>query len=58
MNRARIEELVMQQQQKRPDNKPKAARGPRPEVLKIKGNWQFAIKKSLTKKRPAEGRPK
>jgi len=35
-----------------------AARGPKPETLKIKGNWQAAIKKSLTKKKPKQGWPK
>jgi len=32
--------------------------GPKPELLKIDGDWRDAIKKSLTKKRPAEGWPK
>jgi hypothetical protein len=32
--------------------------GPKPDVLKIKGNWQAAMKKSLTKKKPPEGWPK
>jgi len=36
----------------------KAARGPKPEVLKIVGKWQDAVKKSLSKKKPAEGWPK
>ena len=33
-------------------------RGPKPDVLKIEGDWQDAIKKSLQKKKPAEGWPK
>lgn len=36
----------------------KAARGPKPDTLKIKGKWQDAVKKSLSKKKPAEGWPK
>ena len=35
-----------------------AARGPKPETLKIEGKWQDAVKKSLSKKKPAEGWPK
>ncbi|HXJ93844.1 MAG TPA: hypothetical protein VMT20_13420 [Terriglobia bacterium] len=32
--------------------------GPKPERLKIEGNWRDAIKKSLAKKKPPEGWPK
>jgi hypothetical protein len=32
--------------------------GPKPEVLKIDGHWQDAIKKSLDAKKPPEGWPK
>ena len=32
--------------------------GPKPEVIKIKGDWQEAIKKSLQVKKPANGWPK
>ncbi len=35
-----------------------AKRGPKPERLKIEGDWRAAIKKSLTKKKPLEGWPK
>jgi hypothetical protein len=38
--------------------KPKGVRGPKPEILKIEGDWTVAIKKSLQKKRPAGGWPK
>jgi hypothetical protein len=41
--------------------KPKAKkdpRGPVPETLKIEGKWQDAVKKSLSKRKPAEGWPK
>jgi hypothetical protein len=32
--------------------------GPKPEVLKINGNWQDAVKKSLDTKKSANGWPK
>jgi hypothetical protein len=32
--------------------------GPKPDILKIEEDWQDAIKKSLTKKKPADGWPK
>ncbi|HMO65815.1 MAG TPA: hypothetical protein PKE47_11460 [Verrucomicrobiota bacterium] len=32
--------------------------GPAPERLKIDGDWQAAVAKSLAKKRPAKGWPK
>jgi hypothetical protein len=38
--------------------KAKSQRGPKPDLLKIKGKWQDAVKKSLSKKKPAEGWPK
>jgi hypothetical protein len=31
--------------------------GPKPEVLKLEGNWKDAIKESLKKRRPPEGWP-
>ena len=34
------------------------AYGPKPDTLKIEGNWQDAVKKSLEKKKPAGGWPK
>jgi hypothetical protein len=42
--------------------KPKSARkpakrGPKPDVLKLEGNWKDAVKKSLSKKKPPEGWP-
>jgi hypothetical protein len=33
-------------------------RGPKPDMLKIEGDWKDAVKKSLAKKKPAEGWPK
>jgi len=32
--------------------------GPKPDILKINGNWEDAVKKSLDVKKPAEGWPK
>lgn len=31
--------------------------GPKPDILKLEGDWQDNIKKSLSKKKPAEGWP-
>ena len=39
-------------------NKKKATPGPKPDTLKIKGDWRSAVKQSLQKKKPAEGWPK
>ena len=33
-------------------------RGPKPDTLKIEGDWQGAMKRSLQKKKPTEGWPK
>jgi len=35
-----------------------AKTGPKAEMLKIEGKWQDAVKKSLSKKKPASGWPK
>ena len=35
----------------------RATPGPKPELLKIKGNWKEAITKSFEKKKPAKGWP-
>ncbi len=35
-----------------------AKTGPKPDTLKIEGNWKDAVKKSLSKKKPTEGWPK
>jgi len=32
--------------------------GPKPDLYKIDGNWEDAVKKSLQKKKPATGWPK
>jgi hypothetical protein len=38
--------------------KPRSAPGPKPDVLKLKGPWQQAVRKSLQKKKPPAGWPK
>jgi hypothetical protein len=40
--------------------KPKKAtkRGPKPDTLKLEGNWRNAVKKSLTKEKPVDGWPR
>jgi len=38
--------------------KPQAKRGPKPQRLKIKGNWEQAVTKSFQKKKPLGGWPK
>jgi len=43
---------------KTPKNIPPVPRGPRPDRLKIEGDWKRAIKKSLAKKKPTGGWPK
>ncbi len=42
--------------QPRRDIKPQS--GPKPDLLRIEGDWQEAVKKSLEKKKPADGWPK
>lgn len=42
---------------KRP-NKPASKPGPKPEVLKLEGDWIDNIRKSFQKKKPAGGWPK
>ncbi len=42
----------------KPAARPSAKTGPKPAVLKLHGNWQAAIKKSLKKRKPPEGWPK
>jgi hypothetical protein len=37
---------------------PQKPRGPKPEVLKIEGNWKDAMRKLISKKRPVGGWPK
>jgi len=39
-------------------SRPSAKPGPKPQMLKIKGNWEQAVTKSFKKKKPPEGWPK
>lgn len=41
---------------KKPNKKAKP--GPKPDVLKLDGNWEDAVAQSLKKKKPAGGWPK
>jgi hypothetical protein len=43
---------------KKPTPKPKAPPGPKPETLKINGNWEDAVKRSFAKRKPKGGWPK
>jgi len=43
---------------KKSRSKKRITPGPKPETLKIEGDWQDAVKKSLEKKKPAKGWPK
>jgi hypothetical protein len=38
--------------------KKKQTPGPKPEIVKIEGDWRTAIKKSLQVKKPTNGWPK
>jgi hypothetical protein len=40
-----------------PTQKNKTSRGPTPERVKIKGDWETAVGKALKKERPKEGWP-
>jgi hypothetical protein len=40
------------------NKKQRATPGPKPDTLKIEGDWRDAVKKSLSKKKPPEGWPK
>jgi hypothetical protein len=48
----------MNRKKAKPSTGGKITPGPKPEVLKIDGDWQNAIKESLEKKKPPEGWPK
>jgi hypothetical protein len=50
--------MTKKQNKKMKKRKNKQTPGPKPDVLKIEGDWKAAIKKSLQKKKPAEGWPK
>jgi hypothetical protein len=42
----------------KPAKKKPAKTAPKPDTLKIEGNWKDAVKKSLSKKKPNQGWPK
>jgi hypothetical protein len=42
----------------KPEDRKPLPRGPQPDLLKIEGKWQDAVKKSLAKKKPVTGWPK
>jgi hypothetical protein len=42
----------------KPAKKAPVKRGPQPDLLKIEGDWKDAVKKTLSKKKPAAGWPK
>ena len=44
----------MSNKKKKPARRPP---GPEPEILKIEGNWKDAMRKLISKKRPAGGWP-
>jgi hypothetical protein len=50
--------VVKKKQNKSNHSKKKATPGPKPDTLKLEGDWRDAVKKSLAKKKPAEGWPK
>jgi hypothetical protein len=46
------------QKRKQPEQQPTPQPGPKPDLLKIEGDWEEAVKKSLEKEKPPEGWPK
>ena len=51
-----VEQMAKRITKDKPSSKAKP--GPKPDVLKINGNWEDVVKKSLGKKKPATGWPK
>ena len=47
-----------QRNQRIQNSEQKLAPGPKPDVLKIDGDWQDAVEKSFQNKKPAGGWPK
>ena len=43
---------------RKPPPRPAAKTGPKPGMLKLSGDWKEAVRKSLQKKKLAEGWPK
>jgi hypothetical protein len=52
-----IEACIMASKAKTSSGK-RQAPGPKPDNLKLNGNWGRAVKKSLRKKKPSKGWPK
>jgi hypothetical protein len=50
--------MSIKKSKRRANRKLKSKSGPKPDVLKLEGDWKENIKKSLTKKKPPEGWPK
>jgi hypothetical protein len=50
--------MTAQKKKHKKPPKPKSAPGPKPDVLKLKGPWRDAVRKSFEKKKPPEGWPK
>jgi hypothetical protein len=48
----------MQKKKPNPKQENQLPPGPKPDLLKIAKDWEEAVKKSLEKKKPAEGWPK
>lgn len=40
------------------EKSPQGKTGPKPDTVKIEGDWEDAVDKALEKKRPKEGWPK
>jgi len=49
--------MVKNTKPKKRQRKPKETPGPKPDMLKIEGDWRDAVKQSLKKKKPAQGWP-
>ena len=47
---------MTQKKQKR--KKKRETPGPKPDALKLDGDWKEAVRKSLSRKKPADGWPK
>ena len=43
---------------KKPEHLVKEKPGPKPQYLKIQGDWRDAVKQAIQKKKPANGWPK
>jgi hypothetical protein len=50
--------MVQKKTKRKMAARPRSAPGPKPDVLKLKGPWRDAVRKSFEKKKPPEGWPK